>query len=90
MSSVSVTIRMDEDLKRQAEQLFDDMGMNMTTAITIFTKTAVRERRIPFEIKLSPNADTMAAMDDARNRRNLAGPFHDTASLMEALNSDDA
>ena len=50
MASTSITIRMDEDLKKQAETLFDEMGLNMTTAFTIFTKAVVRQRRIPFEI----------------------------------------
>ncbi len=45
---------MDEGLKRQAESLFDAMGMNMTTAFTIFTKAVVREGRIPFEIRVDP------------------------------------
>lgn len=54
MASATITIRMDENLKRQAESLFEAMGMNMTTAFTIFTKAAVREGRIPFEIKVDP------------------------------------
>lgn len=54
MATTNVTIRMDENLKRRAEQLFDEMGMNMTTAFTIFAKTAVRQQKIPFEIALDP------------------------------------
>lgn len=54
MATTSITIRMDEGLKRQAEALFDEMGMNMTTAFTIFAKAAVREGRIPFEIRVDP------------------------------------
>ena len=54
MATASVTIRMDEDLKREAEDLFNEMGLNMTTAITLFAKTAVREGRIPFEVKVDP------------------------------------
>lgn len=54
MATSSITIRMDEDLKHQAEMLFEEMGMNMTTAFTIFAKAAVREGRIPFEIKVDP------------------------------------
>ena len=50
MASTSITIRMDENLKKQIEILFDDMGLNMTTAITLFAKAVVRENRIPFEI----------------------------------------
>ena len=54
MATTSVTIRMDEQLKRQAEVLFEDLGMNMTTAFTIFTKAAVRQGKIPFEIATDP------------------------------------
>jgi len=45
---------MDEDLKKQAESLFDNLGMNMTTAFTVFAKAAVRQQRIPFELAADP------------------------------------
>lgn len=45
---------MDENLKKQAEILFEDMGLNMTTAFTIFTKAVVRQNKIPFEITADP------------------------------------
>ena len=54
MATTSITIRMDKSLKHQAENLFDDMGLNMTTAFTIFTKAAVRLGKIPFEIAGDP------------------------------------
>jgi DNA-damage-inducible protein J len=54
MATANITIRMDENLKKQAEALFDEMGMNITTAFTIFTKTAVRLGKIPFEIAVDP------------------------------------
>jgi len=54
MATTSVTIRMDEDLKKQVEVLFDDMGMNMTTAMTIFAKAVARQGKIPFEIAAGP------------------------------------
>ena len=54
MTTTSITIRIDETLKKQAEMLFEDMGMNMTTAITIFVKTAVRQGKIPFEVGGDP------------------------------------
>ncbi len=54
MATTSITIRMDENLKKQAEILFDDMGLNMTTAITMFTKAVVRQNKIPFEISADP------------------------------------
>lgn len=54
MATTSVNIRMDENLKKQAEMLFDEMGLNMTTAVTIFAKAVVRQGKIPFEIAADP------------------------------------
>ncbi len=50
MAQTSISVRMDEDLKKQFDEFCSDVGMNMTTAFCIFAKTVVRERRIPFEI----------------------------------------
>lgn len=49
-----VNFRIDDDTKRDAEHILDEMGMSMSTAITIFLKTVCRERRIPFEITADP------------------------------------
>ena len=50
MAQTNINIRMDEDLKKQFDAFCSDIGMSMTTAFCVFAKTAVRERRIPFEI----------------------------------------
>lgn len=50
MAQTNVSIRMDKDLKNQFDAFCFDIGMNMTTAFCVFAKTAVREKRIPFEI----------------------------------------
>jgi len=49
-----VNIRIDDDLKKSADTLFDELGLNMTTAFTMFVKAAVRQRGIPFEISIDP------------------------------------
>lgn len=65
MANVNVTIRMDSDLKKQADALFNELGMSMTTAITIFAKQAVREQKIPFDISLNiPNEETIEALKE--------------------------
>ena len=56
MSQSLVTIRMDEQLKKNFEFICDELGMNMSTAITIFAKAVCREQGIPFEISLTKNA----------------------------------
>ena len=64
----SVSFRIDSDLKVQADNLFEQLGMNMTTAFNIFLRQSVREGRIPFDIttKTSPNAETIEALLEAR------------------------
>ncbi len=54
MAQTLVNIRMDEELKRNMEQICQELGMNMTTAITIFAKKMTREKRIPFEVSVDP------------------------------------
>lgn len=54
METTSITIRMDEKLKKQVEILFEDMGLNMTTAITMFAKAVVHQNKIPFEVTADP------------------------------------
>ena len=51
MAQTNLTIRIDEDIKRSAESLFDELGMSMSGAINVFFRQAVRERAIPFQIK---------------------------------------
>ena len=51
MATTNLNIRIDEDLKRNAEILFSDLGLNMSSAITIFLKSAVDYRGIPFDIR---------------------------------------
>lgn len=63
MKTTNITIRMDKDLKSQAEILFKDLGLTMTSAFVIFAKQAVREQKIPFEITLHNNT-IEAASDD--------------------------
>ncbi|HEY5555643.1 type II toxin-antitoxin system RelB/DinJ family antitoxin [Acetobacterium sp.] len=65
MATTNVTIRMDEELKKQADDLFSDLGLSMTAALIAFTKQAVKEQRIPFVISRNvPNAETICAIEE--------------------------
>jgi len=63
MAQTTISIRMDENLKKQLEWLCSELGMNITTAMTIFAKTAVRVRGIPFDLKLAPSMPRKAMED---------------------------
>ena len=63
MATTNINVRVDANLKQSAEALFADLGLNMSTAITMFLKSAVNHDGIPFEVKrMSPNAETKAAL----------------------------
>ena len=65
-STTNISIRMDADLKAQADTLFTELGMNMSTAFNIFVRQSLREGKIPFDISLNqPNKETIAAMLEA-------------------------
>ncbi len=49
-ATINVTIRLDREIKENAEKLFDDFGMNLSTAFNIFVRQALRQGKIPFEI----------------------------------------
>ena len=48
--TINVTIRLDKDVKENAERLFNDLGMNLSTAINLFARQSLRQGKIPFEI----------------------------------------
>jgi DNA-damage-inducible protein J len=88
MHTVNVTVRIDDELKKQADALFSDLGMSLSTAFTIFLRQSVREQQIPFAVSRNvPNAVTLAAMDAAERNEDLYGPFDTVADMLEALNA---
>ena len=65
-STTNISIRMASELKAQAAALFNELGMNLSTAFNIFVRQSLREGRIPFDISLNqPNKETIAAMLEA-------------------------
>lgn len=74
MPTTNINVRVDTELKKSAESLFSDLGLNMSTAITMFLKRAVSQEGIPFEVKrMVPNDETKAALaeyDEMKNNPN--------------------
>ena len=67
MANANLSIRVDKETKEKANELFNKFGLT-TTAVNMFLKTAIRENRIPFELKLEeePNEVTMKAIEEGR------------------------
>lgn len=65
MATTNINVRVDSALKQEAEALFSDLGLNMSSAINMFLRSAINHNGIPFEIKRpTPNAETKAALDE--------------------------
>lgn len=85
-NTTNLNIRIDEELKRQADAIFSELGLNMSTAINMFLRYSVRYGGIPFELRVEkPNAETLAAIDDVNNNRNMSRTFTSIDDLMEDL-----
>ena len=63
MSQTNLTIRIDEGIKQEAETLFNKIGLNMSAAINVFFRQAIREQSIPFELKPYDDYFTDARMN---------------------------
>lgn len=84
----TLNLRVDADLKREAETIFSDLGLPTSTAITIFLKSVVRYGGIPFDLRLSEaERETLAAIDDVNHHRNLSKTYNSVAEVMKALNA---
>lgn len=70
MAQTNVNIRMDEELKSNMEATCKMLGMNMTTAFTIFAMKMTREMRIPFEVSVDPfySESNMAALRESKRQ----------------------
>jgi len=67
MGTTNLNIHTDKNVKMAAEKIFEELGLNMTTAINIFLRQTIRENGIPFELTLNtPNRVTMAAIEEGQ------------------------
>ena len=68
METANLNIRTDKEVKQAAEKLFEALGINMSTAVNMFLRQAIRENGIPFELKLNtPNSTTALAVEEGRS-----------------------
>ncbi|WP_177161761.1 type II toxin-antitoxin system RelB/DinJ family antitoxin [uncultured Fusobacterium sp.] len=69
MSQGSLTIKLDNETKKEFNEFCEEIGINMTTAINMFIKKVVREQRIPFDLSLDkkPNIETLQALQESED-----------------------
>lgn len=85
MSNKNINVRIDEDLKKQADELYSDLGLSLSTAIKIFLKQSIRKNGLPFELTL--NSETQQALTEVKN--NELETFQNLDELWADLNDDE-
>ena len=85
MSKTSMSIRLDSEVKEQAQQVFNDLGMDMTTAINIFLRQAIQYQGLPFDVRLDENRKLLQVLTDLDQNRNMSQSFESVSDLMEDL-----
>ena len=87
--NTSMNIRMNKDVKLQAQKVFSDLGIDLTTAVNVFLRQSIRYQGFTFDVTLrqEPNATTMAAIEHADKEIDMHGPFESVEALMEDLNA---
>lgn len=87
MAQTLVNIRMDEDLKRDFDNVCNELGMSMTTAITIFAKKMSREHRIPFEVSVNPfySENNLKALSESLEQLNSGKVVIKTMDELEEM-----
>lgn len=83
----TLQIRIDEELKKEVDELFEDLGLDTSTAVRMFFKAALDRNGLPFDVK-RPNSDTVNAINDVLNRTNLYGPFDSAKSAIASILED--
>ncbi len=90
MAQGSLTIKLDNETKKEFNEFCEEIGINMTTAINMFIKKVIREQRIPFELSLNkPNLETLQAIqesEDILSGRKKVKSFNSVEELFEDLN----
>ncbi|MBE6954474.1 MAG: type II toxin-antitoxin system RelB/DinJ family antitoxin [Ruminococcaceae bacterium] len=86
MAKVSTSISLDAEIKVKAQELFADFGLDLSTAVNIFLRQAIREQRIPFEVRLDvPNSATREALDELHEMMAHPEKYKRYGSFTDAL-----
>lgn len=85
MSKMSMSIRLDSEVKEQAQQVFSNLGMDMTTAINIFLRQAIQYQGLPFDVRLDENRKLLQVLTYLDQNRNMSQSFESVSDLMEDL-----
>jgi len=85
----TIQVRVDDNLKTEADILFTSLGLDTTTAIRMFIVAALESDGMPFPVKRrNPNRELLEAITDVREQRNLHGPYKTAKEAIAAMLED--
>lgn len=86
-TTTNFSVRMDTDVKNQCEAMYRELGLNLTTAINVFLRQSLRVGGFPFDVRIEPNKETIAAMLEAERiaRDPSAKRYSDVEEALRAL-----
>ncbi|MDR1289857.1 MAG: type II toxin-antitoxin system RelB/DinJ family antitoxin [Planctomycetaceae bacterium] len=86
---VTIQIQIDENMKVAADNLFGSFGLDTQTAVKMFLAVAIENDDVPFlNRSRTPNAETLEAIEDVRQRRNLSGSYNSAKEAITAMLED--
>ncbi len=88
MGQVSMTVRLDSQLKQQFNELCNEIGMSVNTAINVFVNAAVKTRGIPFEVKATPKVESMGGLEAFRQMRKMAESGQFPEMTLDEINEE--
>lgn len=90
MAQTLINFRMEEELKRSMESICQELGINMTTAFTIFAKKVAREKRIPFDLSIDPfySQSNMEAISQSKTQIEKGNVVIKTMEELEAMENE--
>ena len=87
MANTNITMRIDENLKAQLQELMSDLGLDMTTFFTMAAKQAIREQALPFNVSREiPNKETIEAFQEVKKKKKHPENVKSYSSFSDLLN----
>lgn len=87
MARISTNISLDPQLKQESQELFADLGIDLSTAITLFLKQSLRVQGLPFAVtREKPNAETIAALNEYNEMKVHPEKYKRYSSFRDAIN----
>ena len=90
MAQTLVNFRIDENTKKEMEKVCDELGMNVTTALNIFIKKMIREKRIPFDVSIDPfySDSNIIALEESKKELEKGNVVIKTLEELEAMENE--